>query len=309
MAYTGTGTEADPYQVSTFQDFLTCIAKSSAYVKVVADINAKLEPDYNIVNNQFSFMCAKCYSDAQVTISGFKINITSTSNGAFLLNNSMTIQNIIFDDVVIVFATSNTNQTIFYDSSGRYAAGFTLDSCEFNILVESYSNAVKVIYEKCNLIDTILRVKFSKYETIGTNLTPVSALAGVKSERSVIEIMNYPLAYTQFTGTSITLNSFSKCEYTIIKFDTVMLYRGNLTTLINSYYATNNSIFVFGNGNHADDEKLKFTFGSNGISMCLADSDTLGDAYYDILDTQHVTLVTDEQLKSEDYLRSIGFIA
>lgn len=43
MAYTGTGTQADPYVVTTFADFLTCVAQQGVYVEVGADLDAAAE--------------------------------------------------------------------------------------------------------------------------------------------------------------------------------------------------------------------------------------------------------------------------
>lgn len=43
MAYTGTGTQSDPFVVTTFADFLACVAQDGVYVKVDADIDAAAE--------------------------------------------------------------------------------------------------------------------------------------------------------------------------------------------------------------------------------------------------------------------------
>ena len=43
MAYTGTGTQADPFVVTTFADFLTCVAQEGVYVEVGADLDAAAE--------------------------------------------------------------------------------------------------------------------------------------------------------------------------------------------------------------------------------------------------------------------------
>ena len=43
MAYTGTGTQSDPYVVTTFADFLTCVAQEGVYVEVGADLDAAAE--------------------------------------------------------------------------------------------------------------------------------------------------------------------------------------------------------------------------------------------------------------------------
>ena len=43
MAYTGTGTQADPFVVTTFADFLACVAQEGVYVEVGADLDAAAE--------------------------------------------------------------------------------------------------------------------------------------------------------------------------------------------------------------------------------------------------------------------------
>jgi hypothetical protein len=43
MAYTGTGTQSDPFVVTTFADFLTCVAQEGVYVEVGADLDAAAE--------------------------------------------------------------------------------------------------------------------------------------------------------------------------------------------------------------------------------------------------------------------------
>lgn len=43
MAYTGTGTQSDPFVVTTFADFLECVAQEGVYVEVGADLDAAAE--------------------------------------------------------------------------------------------------------------------------------------------------------------------------------------------------------------------------------------------------------------------------
>lgn len=43
MAYTGTGTQSDPFVVTTFSDFLSCVAQEGVYVEVGADLDAAAE--------------------------------------------------------------------------------------------------------------------------------------------------------------------------------------------------------------------------------------------------------------------------
>lgn len=43
MAYTGTGTQSDPFVVTTFADFLACVVQEGVYVEVGADLDAAAE--------------------------------------------------------------------------------------------------------------------------------------------------------------------------------------------------------------------------------------------------------------------------
>ncbi|MBR1528752.1 MAG: hypothetical protein IJ642_05575, partial [Oscillospiraceae bacterium] len=74
MSYTGTGTEQDPYLVSTLTDFLTCAAIAGAYVKVISDINSADDPNYEgELTNPISIMCRKLYADQDKIISGITV--------------------------------------------------------------------------------------------------------------------------------------------------------------------------------------------------------------------------------------------
>lgn len=72
MAYSGTGTEQDPYLVSTLADFLTCAAVDGAFVKVTADIDAAADENYSgtLGDSYIDLRAVKIYADEPKTISG-----------------------------------------------------------------------------------------------------------------------------------------------------------------------------------------------------------------------------------------------
>lgn len=305
MAYTGTGTEADPYLVSTFADFKTCVGISRAYVKVTDDINAKLEPDSNSINSYLNFACAKVYSEKLCRIHGFKITPTTNVNYVFNSSDNFTMESIVLDDVVIVLPGSNTSYTLW---NGQNYRKITISFCEINLLVELYSNRMCINNKEMEFADSVLKIKFSKYEDTTVEL-PYLATNTLTLNRSVVEINDLPLTVISDTITRRTLLNLSKMEYSIIKISLKVLKQLNLDSLsvCSSANVTNNSIFVISvNG---VDEKISVLFSGTNFSNCLADSDIVEGGSYTIDDDQHITLVTDEQLKSEEYLKSIGFIA
>ena len=109
MAYTGTGTEADPYLVSTFADFLTCVAVEGAYVKVTADIDASQEENYIYgIDTAVTVNAAKVYADEVKSISNVAVNGTLY---AIQFNNCI-CENIWFRNWIFRPTASNNSQTL-----------------------------------------------------------------------------------------------------------------------------------------------------------------------------------------------------
>ena len=77
MAYTGTGTQSDPYVVTTFADFLACVAQEGVYVEVGADLDAAAEGFGYI--EPIAVMATKVYADSMKKIS----NVTVEGNAVF----------------------------------------------------------------------------------------------------------------------------------------------------------------------------------------------------------------------------------
>lgn len=77
MAYTGTGTQADPFVVTTFADFLTCVAQEGVYVEVGADLDAAAEGFGYI--EPIAVRATNVYADSMNKIS----NVTIEGNAVF----------------------------------------------------------------------------------------------------------------------------------------------------------------------------------------------------------------------------------
>jgi hypothetical protein len=77
MAYTGTGTQSDPFVVTTFADFLECVAQEGVYVEVGADLDAAAEGFGYI--DPIAVRATKVYADSMKKIS----NVTVEGDAIF----------------------------------------------------------------------------------------------------------------------------------------------------------------------------------------------------------------------------------
>lgn len=91
MAYTGTGTQSDPYVVTTFADFLTCVAQEGVYVEVGADLDAAAEGFGYI--EPIDVRAVEVYGTAGDTLRKIS-NVTVEGNALFDMHNGSGSQSI-----------------------------------------------------------------------------------------------------------------------------------------------------------------------------------------------------------------------
>lgn len=91
MAYTGTGTQADPFVVTTFADFLECVAQDGVYVEVGADLDAAAEGFGYI--EPIDVKAVEVYGTSGDTLRKIS-NVTVEGNAALNLGNTGTVQSI-----------------------------------------------------------------------------------------------------------------------------------------------------------------------------------------------------------------------
>lgn len=89
MAYTGTGTQSDPFVVTTFADFLECVAQEGVYVEVGADLDAAAEGFGYI--SPIDVKAVEVYADSMKKIS----NVTVEGNALFVLRKDSGDQSLI----------------------------------------------------------------------------------------------------------------------------------------------------------------------------------------------------------------------
>lgn len=136
MAYTGTGTEQNPYLVSTLSDFLTCAAAADAYVKVISDIDAADDPEYTgVITDAVAVNCRKLYADyyddRKIAISGI---VVQNDKFLSLRPGTVDIQNLCFRDCKHK-KTGNTTPGYLIYSAGTNAAtaNHHIENCDFSV--------------------------------------------------------------------------------------------------------------------------------------------------------------------------------
>ncbi|MBR0483932.1 MAG: hypothetical protein IJJ69_04030 [Oscillospiraceae bacterium] len=288
MAYTGTGTEADPYLVSTFADFLTCVAINGAYVKVTADIDASQEEAYqSAIETPITFSAAKVYADSMKEISNAIVQAVTL----FLLNSAYdcTIENIYFKDVIykcysdnsVVFhSVTDTRRLKFkscaftiYGSAGnkpsKVGNRFHLDKCFFKA---DYSNISFPQSGAANCVDSDAAAKDSIFEISG-----MTCGAGA-----------LPHILGTFTYCTVKVN-FIVAEYGQIQTATMFGANSHDNILILSNYT------ISGENGRVN----WYVQGMTAIDTTNTNTAFQGSTIFNL---------TEQQIKSEEYLRSINFI-
>lgn len=281
MAYTGTGTEEDPYCVNILTDFLDCIKKTDAYVKVIADIDAASDPSYTgELTNCLEIACKHIYADEQKSIKGITvyaanfINVTTREN--------IQIENLSFVDCE--HKRTSFNQTI-YASYGTK----TFVNCKFSMKTVGYYGFFSS--------DCI------KFTNCAGNLTYVAATTAYPFSSSTFENCNFTLYDLQLIKTNQPLiaTAAAKSGFILVNPKISNIGSGSFSL----YKATNEHCYVVLIDPEVDaDVTVELTqLGSASNTSLIA----IQNKPENLTVSSRLVEVTPDQLKSKDYLASIGF--
>ena len=293
---TGTGTQADPYIVDTWADFVTAVGKSGVYVEcaegAVWDMNdiapngvGQVSVLAKSVNGNGTAIKSIFKNGGVVfaitsicTVSGFNITSFLVENGAALFRIScgsrvdcylrnMRFSGMVTDSYFVISGGEYDNsysRPIVYNSSFNII--FQGNSAFSRLKANSFPNAIDLYY--CN-------VKFSGAST-----------------------------HTGATGTSIGYNAiaFHNC---LVTGNNPFLNICIDGTPSSSYWWAWHSEYSVFNFVCESTQKINVLYSSrNQSSVCLINSDKLNGA---TVSAQNIKQVTEEQLGSASYLQSIGF--
>lgn len=305
----GTGTQADPYQVTTVAEFYEAIAKHNSecpYAKLMNDIDFN---DYN-------------YWD----LKGVEIDFTEFDG------QNHVIKNIYFKDIDNLFYISNPE--ISRTLKNTIFEVIKFESINPSCFISFGSNNIESFVVNCEF-----RAKTFKY------MSSVKSLIYVGTYWRFLNcVFNIDYYDAGFTGRifDISTNSTSNypymdnCEINI----NLYIYRsGNNTNNINIFYTNgrsvflrNNAIFIntycslssdakvnlFNSGckvsnislvlqNKGKQDLKTLNYGAVPQGICIYDKDILGTTIIQNTTDSNLIALTTEQMKDSEYLNSIGF--
>jgi hypothetical protein len=287
---TGTGTQADPYIVDTWADFVTAVGKSDVYVEcaegTVWDMN-DIAPDG--ISSRINIY-AKSINGNGVIIK----KLYFTSNASFFFANSTSVTGVDFLDSLV------ESGTFIYRSGSA-----TFQECRFSGIIQDsiffYNTANSSAYIKRSSIN----LQFQ-----GNSLFCNGHYAGGIGGRG----LNLSFCNVSFSGKSANssaITNYSQAnKYNLVGFDNCLVSGTNPfkflyvcwdSTYSNYNIGSNYSVFdiIFESGQIITNAPNRIYSTTN----CLINSDKLNGA--EVLSA--FTRVTDDQLHDATYLQSIGF--
>lgn len=293
MAYTGTGTQSDPFVVTTFADFLACVAQEGVYVEVGADIDAAAE-GYDYIE-PINVAAIKVYADTMHKIS----NVTVEGNAVmeFTMNSTLST------DIAAVmrlhlenWAWKAASEPYIVSHSPvmfnrNYSNGGVMRYCKVSISVTPQtSETVVTIQRSIAIMDSAIVMRQH-----GGKFVPQAANSQVNAKENTTIRIEGDNGATYPAATS-TANRFAYCT--------------NAGIILKGMTITGNPGFSAGNG-----------FGYMVYEDCVLPSSctVYGVNQSNLIcfagttDASGVTLsggtqITQEQLKSKAYLQSIGWL-
>ena len=146
MAYTGTGTDVDPFVVSTFADFMTCVGSvgggAGAYVKVACDLDAAAE-GYEYID-PIVVEAARIFADAKTKIK----NVTITGANLLLRGTTSTVhdtyvENIHFQNWTLKNTTANAITALNLSRDNTHHGKY--ENCEFNVEIQAENTSFTLV--------------------------------------------------------------------------------------------------------------------------------------------------------------------
>lgn len=311
MTITGTGTEQDPYIVTTIGEVLEKCAETGAYVCLANDIYVKEDPDYREgISTPFVINCTKFYSENTGT--GYKNIYGFRCDGYTAVHTIQAGANTLVDHIgFLSFFTDKNginsyNDGNFYDIYCDSTSNFT--NCSFSMFIARgvYGAASPIIYGgnftecsfyiKCNKIDIPSGVSMTGYGIISPtkilnsyiclkdiyieslNANTDEVIKNVDNSTINVQNLNFKGIYGHYSSNSLTLVKDSS----------------NVICYMDIFY-TSNSDFS------------GFTFSTTSSALCV--NFLPGSATRSVTYTNNGSFyATKEQMQDRQFLLDNGFI-
>ena len=287
---TGTGTQADPYLVTTLGEFITAIGQSDTYVKLANDIEVSMDPTYkNGINSLIEVYCTAIDGDGH-TISG--LNVKSTQ--VFRFARASLVKNITIKNVMLNCSSSSSYLITCNAVNSTYA---TFQ----NVVISARMNCNNVCYgcfcnngiwNNCAITFMVLNTK-----QCTTNSDNLNIFNFTKATECAIRYDCDRLLFGSYGNVFIVLNA--EDSYIFGKINSMQTkYSG---TLFRSCVGCASYLDITGTSSNAS----LYTLNDRGLNIIVTDLIT-GVSFNNMPSTSKC--LTSEQAKSEEYLNSIGFL-
>lgn len=292
MAYTGTGTQADPYVVTTFADFLTCVAQEGVYVEVGADLDAAAE-GYGYIS-PIDVKAVEVYAESMKKIS----NVTIEGNAVFEFvyqssSAEKSIQRLHLENwtwkATSTPAVSSHTPIMFYSNGGEQ----TIRYCKMSVSVTASSSSTGLrLKSRVFTADSAFVMDLHN----AANFTPCSSSLSYDGSRNTTISIDGNGTTTWAVGTSSTTNRWQYCT--------------NVGIVLKNMEVTGAPGFNGGNGfNYLVFEDC--TLPGSSTIYCVTTSNLVcfaGTTSDESARVNSGTVVTQSEIKDKAYLQSIGWL-
>ena len=269
MAITGTGTSADPYVVTTWDELVAKASETGVYIKLGNDINMNDEYPEGLETG-FQIKCVEVDGD------GKDIKNLYIKSGYFISNYGQgnVWKNTNFLNIVL--GNGNNATYLYYDSGNFINHLQTFDCCKFSGRLNgtsgdpSYLTRTSLVLNRCSI-----------------NL--------VMNARAAITYYGSDFRYCKMQYCNVNLNGDTSWNQNMLLINSYI--KGSLPSATISTTLSNGTKSAY---SVLDIEAAEYT-GSSGTNLVLANSDKCSTI------SQYLTSVTTAQLKDAAYLDSIGF--
>lgn len=286
---TGTGTQADPYIVSTFADFRTAINQVDVYVELGPESSSKVidanDEGVNPFSNNIQLQCTSIKGN------GWRIrNLYFNGNGLPMLNNTKTctIDNLHFENIVC-----NNGATPFLSVSkatftGCSFSGVKYTTSQTEALSAGSSTGYHGIFNNCTFA----------FKVVGES-------AGCLFSYCDFKECNFNIISSTNPASGTYCDLFRACtlENSLLRGSIVL--KGGGSTYLSYANSTVKNVFAAVELSTPEGGTASFYPGNAAATSCIV-SDLIGSGitYYNGTNVQYVSAA---QGKNAEYLASIGF--
>lgn len=312
----GTGTQTDPYQVTTIDEMVEAFNSTSSddlYIKLMNDLDFNESEYYDCPTDLFKHVTGhKIYFNGN----GHTItNLYNFQKRQIFYNNKnlpIYIYNLTLEAVVISM-TSETHLFFGGDNAGGYSY-FHFQNCDFRVKYYNYFNTINAgLFVDCVFLNCIMNIDII-IGNVSSSMYTIETLYKLKN----VSGTEYPNYYNEW-NINIILNSAESENRNLYLFSRTYDYFSSFFIQLNSKVANKSWPIEFGNNtlyncyivakNVNDTYTVPIRLGcyvNSGISFY--DKDVIDSSLITNAAGERLLGLTTEQCKDANYLEDKGFI-